>query len=246
MNTQHDTSIVPWDAAMETNIQTIGKKANGYKSMHIRAAQTMNRMHSTVMYTGIILGPMAGLLSGIGATLNPEAPVTFPIISACVAFISGIVVAVSKFGKYDEQAMAHKTAAAKYTSLESNVRRQLDLPRRGRENALRYTQWVGSSFEELFLASPLLDPVIYEDYKSVAEHAGNPVPEPYDHQIAIDPGYATKQAMQMGLREFTVANTDRDEKELIKRTNKFTSIPELNKFNDANMEYEMQRLMGFK
>ena len=46
---------------------------------------------------------------------------TFPIIELVLGFLSGIVVASIKFGRYDEVSNANKTAAARYTSIESNV-----------------------------------------------------------------------------------------------------------------------------
>ena len=49
-----------------------------------------------------------------------------------LGFLSGVIVAILKYGKYDEVSTANKSAAAKYASLEANVRRQLSLYRSDR------------------------------------------------------------------------------------------------------------------
>ena len=100
--------------------------------------------------------------------------------------MSGIVVAITKFGKFEERSSHHKLAASKYTSLESNVRRQLILCRTDRINAGQYLEWIGNSFDELFLASPLVARNIYEKYVELAHKNGISVPDEYEITINID------------------------------------------------------------
>ena len=90
---------ITWNNKIEKNITEIGEKSKGYKIMHIQEARKIGKLYSRLMDAGIALGPLAGLLSGIGAILNPG-PVTFPIMAACVGFFSGIIVAITKRGKF--------------------------------------------------------------------------------------------------------------------------------------------------
>ena len=308
----HDDIKLPdnisWNSKIETNVKEIGEKSKGYKIMHIQSSRKISRKHNLLMYSGILLGPLAGLLSGIGAILKIGA-MEFPIAATCAGFVSGIVVAVSKFGKFEEKISHHKLAASKYTSLESNVRRQLDLGRTDRVNAGKYLEYVGSSFDELFLASPFVARHIYEDYVKIAQKHGLVVPDEYGLTINVDKSYQKNKFNEMknvsaiGVndsppisREETIVSIEEDtiqspefnyrrasitdeiskgkteEKGSLrdyaspdsryrrtslndetfkgnteqKRDGKFTHFPELNKFSDGRMEYEMQRMMGLK
>jgi hypothetical protein len=254
----NENKTVSWSESIEKNVLNIGEKSKGYKIMHIKTAREISWKYDFLMYSGIILGPMSGLLSGIGATLNPDAPTTFPIISACVAFISGIVVAITKYGQFEEKSSHHKLAASKYTSLESNIRRQLSLCRSDRINAGEYLEWIGNSFDELFLASPLVATKIYEDYVKLARENGFTVPDEYGMTININEDYQNTKISEMkdysaiNINKTIIKDSPKNETDVlkgtkkIKRTKSMSHFPELNKFSDGRMEYEMKRMMGIK
>jgi hypothetical protein len=276
-NDIHTPLTVSWNNKIEQNIKEIGEKAKGYKIMHIQESRKISQMYKNLMITGIALGPLAGLLSAIGAVINPSnAPVEMPIAATCVAFISGIVIAITKYGKFEEKSSHHKIAASKYTSIESNVRRQLVLRRDDRINAVQYLEYVGSNFDELFLVSPLVTKRIYEDYVKIAKESGLIVPDEYGLTINVDEHYQRNKLNEMKnvsvininesdeieinieplksitpspvsdkKRRISLDETLKGTKEL-KRTGNFTHFPELNKFSDGRMEYEMQRMMGLK
>jgi hypothetical protein len=251
---------VPWVTGLETNILHIGEKAVGYKIMHVKAAQNARRVFNWLMYTAIIIGPLSGFFSGIGATINPEAPTTFPIVAACTGFASGILVAAVKFGKWEEQIEAHKRAAAHYTSLESNVRRNLAIPRNNRINPVKYIEWVGTSYDDLFKASPLIPATIFEQYTKEAKERGITLPDEYAITVTIDAKYHdTKIDEMMASHAIDVNQKSIDDPHLepppaVKRSgsslmkrspNNCIPTTELNKYDNGNMEYEMKRLMGF-
>lgn len=261
-----------WNEGIEKSVKEIGEKAKGYKIMHIQEAYRISTIYKWLMYSGIILGPLAGLLSGIGATLNRDAPVEFPVAAACAGFISGIVVAVTKFGKFEEKSSHHKLAASKYTSLESNVRRQLILCCTDRVNAAKYLEWIGNSFDELFLASPLVARSVYNEYVQIAKENGITVPDEYQLTINVNEHYQLQKFNEMknaSIIDIIDTHTPSHESELrelkdpehpekkrnngtfkgdkqIKRTQSLTNFPELNQFSDGRMGYEIQRMMGLK
>lgn len=281
---------VSWNHNIEQNVKEIGEKSKGYKIMHIQEARRISQLYRRLMYAGIALGPLSGLLSGIGTILNPSNdPVEFPIASMCVAFLSGIVVAITKYGKFEEKRSHHKIAASKYTGLESNVRRQLVLCRSDRVNAGQYLEYVGSNFDDLFLASPLVTKGIYDNYVTVAKDNGIVIPDEYGLTIHVDEMYQKNKFNEMknvsaiNVNESSSSFTSEEEKvELkiaeprdapktkipspestkrqrltlgeetfkgnkeVKRTGIFTHFPEMNKYSDGRMEYEMQRMTGLK
>lgn len=264
-NIKIDESHISWNGNMEQNVRVIGEKSKGYKIMHIKESRQISLKYDVLMYAGIFLGPMACLLSGIGATLNPDAPTTFPIISACVAFVSGITVAITKYGKFEERSSHHKLAASKYTSLESNIRRQLSLCRTDRIHSVEYLEWVGNSFDDLFLASPLVAKNIYENYIKLAKEHGITIPDEYGITINVDSDYQQKKILELkdasvigvndgveaGKTNSRISRTHSDIETFkgdneIRRTQSMSHYPELNKFSDGRMEYEMQRMIGLK
>ena len=284
--TDNQYDSVSWNHNIEQNVKEIGEKSKGYKIMHIQEARKISQLYRRLMYAGIALGPLSGLLSGIGSILNPLAPVKFPIAAACVAFISGIVVAITKYGKFEEKSSHHKIAASKYTGLESNVRRQLVLCRSDRVNAGQYLEYVGSNFDDLFLASPLVAKGIYDNYVIVAKKNGIAVPDEYGITIRVDEMYQENKLNE--LKNVSAINVNKSSKSVleeekvelkieepgkplksktpspestqrrnigeetfkgnkeIKRTGTLAHFPELNKYSDGRMEYEMQRMMGLK
>jgi len=261
---------VNWTNGMEKCVKEIGEKSKGYKIMHIQQAYLVSNKYKWLMYLGICLGPLAGLLSGIGATLNPDTEVTFPIASACTGFIAGIVVAITKFGKFEEKSSHHKIAASKYTSLESNIRRQLILCKNDRVNAAKYLEWIGNSFDDLFLASPLIARKIYTKYVKVARKYGITIPDEYSNTIDINQTYQIEKLNEMKDGSIIIVNDSKSDndntnhivkidiieaekeeitfkgKTTIKRTETLSNIPELNEFSDGRMGYEMRRMMGLK
>ena len=264
---QDQYNDVSWSADIENNIKEIGDKSKGYKIMHIQQSKKIGVMYRRLMYAGIALGPLAGLMSGIGAIMNPsDDPVQFPVAATCLAFLSGIVVAITKYGKFEEKSSNHKLAASKYTSLESNVRRQLVLDRIHRVNAIQYLDYVGGNFDELFSASPLVESGIYNNYVKVARANRLFIPDEYGLNVPISPIYKKRNVPTSPIYKkrnvstspiykktdkLTDKNSISDEKiKLTMETHKRNSASiiktELNRFSDGRMEYELQRMMSLK
>ena len=63
----NDTHNISWSSIIEKNILEIGEKAKGYKIMHIKTSRQISYKYDLLMYSGIFLGPLSGLLSGIGS-----------------------------------------------------------------------------------------------------------------------------------------------------------------------------------
>ena len=268
---------VHWNEDIEKNVYEIGEKSKGYKIMHIKEAINVSFRYDLLMYSGILLGPIAGLLSAIGSILSPDdSPTTFPIVSACLAFISGIVVAATKYGKFEEKSSQHKMAASKYTSLESNIRRQLILYRENRQNAAHYLEWIGNSFDDLFTGSPLVTDIIYNEYIKIAKENGLVIPDEYvtdikDHYkkekiseikdvslININTELTSSPKNKVVIKEKineikgvslininTALTSSPKNKIVIKENiiNNLSHFPDINKFSDNMMNYELQRMM---
>lgn len=233
------TNNALWNDKIEEAAKNIGETSRAYKIMHIAEAQKASKDYNRLMMFGIILGPASGIISGISAALNPEMNPTFPIIELILGFLSGIVVASIKFGRYDEVSNANKTAAARYTSIESNVRRQLGLNREDRMSPTSYMEWLETKYEELLLSAPLLPPGNYEKYKNTADKEGWIIPERYDHIISLEEGSRKHQIIEE--RNITLNPQETISSQEHRRSVTMGNIPELNKFSDQMLKYEMRR-----
>ena len=255
-----------WNDNIEKTIKDIGENCKSYKIMHLKTAQYFNQKYETYMKLGIVLGPSAGVLSGTTVAFEDHSTLLSLIITI-VGFLSGVVVAILRFGNYEELGSNHKIAAVKYTSLESNVRRQLALYREDRISAKDYLEWVSSSFDELFSAAPLVPRKQYEKFVKQANDIGLKIPEEYESTIHINELYESKKIEEMSNSSYISINIKetREDKEVydnekvenqyeydglkgdkkITRTNTFTNYPDLGKYSDGMMNYELKRMMKF-
>ena len=256
---------VEWNKEIELNIKIIGEKAKGYKIMHIQESRRIGKLYSWLMYIGIILGPLSGILSGI-STFNLSEPDTnistdtnvstdiqqirnispillpdpfiLPIISSCIAFLSGIIIAVSKYGKFEERSAIHKSTAFKYASLESNIRLELSLPRKNRGKPVEYSIWVGKKFDELFSTSPLVSSRIYKNYVKTAIKNNCPFPDEY--KITVNMDEKTEEILNSPNIIVKTDNEDLTKEIDLSKNETLNLFPD-----DGIMEYELQRINRF-
>jgi len=249
-----------WNDKIEKTVHGIGESSKSYKHMHIDYAQRTSKMFSIYTILGILLGPLAGIISTVDASMHPDEDPTFSIVIAILSSLSGVVVAIVKFGNYEELSSAHKNTAAKYTSLESNVRRQLALYRNDRIPAQKYLSWIGKSFDDLFMAAPLLPENIQKKHANIAKTSGLIAPTPYKPTIQIDSKYEHDVVTSLINNNQIEINTSLDKSDMttddketkiilktVRRGESLAQFPELSKYSDGQMSYEMTRMMmGFK
>lgn len=254
-----------WNSKLEDAAQGIGQSAQGYKHMHIWQAQRASKKHHCLMGTGIILGPTASVISSIGLAFGLSNEPTISVLTILLGFMSGILIATVRFGKFDEVSSANKSAAARYTSIESNVRRQLGLYRKDRIEAVSYMDWLETKYEELFMSAPLLPAGSYTKFSAYAKKNGIPIPAHYDHMISINTEkindeqpckkkieivIENKITSEVSEKTDDVSETSSEEskrkvgRKSIKRKNTMGKIPQLNQCSDKMLVYEMKRMMG--
>jgi len=226
-----------WTEKLENIAEKIEKDSKSYKLMHIFQARKYHIIYNALSITSILLGPLAGLLSAIEAVLYPEENHVLPILVSVLSTISGILVAAVKFGNYDVKSQSNKSVAARYTSIENNIRRQLTIDREHRVPVSEYLSWLETKYEELQASAPMIQPVIYNkftrDEKTSVEN--------YPSEIRID----VEKKVQV-LKNNNEKREDDCEKNLtIKRTDTSNYNFELSEFSDKMLNYELKRMMGF-
>ena len=246
----HNTYM--WNDKLEQTAKDIGENCKGYKIMHINEAQKIKKTYNILIFLGIFIGPLSGLLSGINSIIYPDEDVTLPILSAILSISSGCILSIIKFGKYDETSIANKQAAARYTGIENSVRRQLGLYRKDRTPPEEYMKWLETKFEELFISAPILPTDAYSEYSKTANELGIKVPNQYLNTIKINNNYEDKtEQILINIDENNSSENKKpkslsNEKIVVERSKDMAVFPELNQYSDKMLEYEIKRMMRAK
>lgn len=147
--------VTSWNSDIEEYIKRIGQICILYQKMHSKKARKYLSKYNRSMYTSIMLGPLAGMLSAVN--MNVGDLFIIPIIILSISFCNGILISIIKFRKWDEAALAHKTSSAKYGSLATSAQRQLTLSEKNRDNPDSYMKWITNVFNQIFVSSPIID-----------------------------------------------------------------------------------------
>jgi len=254
-------TVSKWNSNIEKNIKDIGESCKGYKWMHIKLARSALYNYNILMYLTIAIGPLGGLFGTITASKQDfeNEYTVLQILAIMCSCVTGFLASIAKYANYNQRSVDHRTAAAKYTSLEGNIRRQLSLFREDRVNAGKYLQWVSVSFDDLFAASPLISNNVYVEWAKFAKDNNLYIPKEYELSIKVDTVPA-KELANIGEIRVNEGESSADLNTLaphippplppqIKstkthRTHHYASYPELNRYTDPQMEYELCRLFG--
>ena len=230
-----------WNDDSEDFIKQITDNIKSYKLMHLQQAQQSYSFYRKLTIGGIIIGPMASILSSINQVLHPDQNPVIPIIEILLGFLSGIIVAIIKFGKYDETMNSNQTVAAKYMSLEANISRQMCLYRENRLPATNYLEWVETKYGDIFNSAPIITKNTYDSFVKNATKNGYTVPNRYDSIITIN-----KESLPEIIIQPPTEPTNNDNKLTTKRTTTMMKLPEINQCSDKMLQYEMKRMFNMK
>jgi len=207
--------IYGWNSKIEKAVKLIEKQCRLYRKMHTEVSIENSEKYSNFMLSAIIITPFSGVVTTIGSILCKDLQhiYIYNVSSTVLSFLSGILVTIIKFNKYDENSYAHKTASSRYISLEENIKRQLILYREDRINANEYLTWLSKSFDELYFSAPDFESKILKKYEKQLEE----MEKEYDD---VEINY-NKQETQRNL--------------------KFQQYQDLNKFDDQTMKLELKK-----
>ena len=241
---EYDNKQSIWNHHIEEVVKDIGESSKAYKTMHNKEARNANDKYNRIMIAGIIAGPLSGIISAIGPSLN-YTPIT--ITQIALGFLSGLFIAILRFGKYDEVSNSNKSAAAKYASLESNVRRQLSLYRKDRFPAVSYLEWTETKYDDLISSAPLLSNHVFEEYSLLAKQNNWKIPGQYSDSIDINNEDYEDYSKIVTIDE-DIESCYKKESNIVRvtRTNTMSTLPEINSCSDHMLKYEMKRFMNMK
>ena len=142
--------------------------ANSYKIMHVQSALHYEWWYNCIMIMGIFMGPLASLMTTVGGAVNSRPANFFDIASSVIAFVSGVVVGILKFGKFDQVATSHKNAAFQYATLEGSIRKYNFVPEDRKSPFYEFTEYISNSLDALLKQAPSIPNSVIKRYVSLA------------------------------------------------------------------------------
>jgi hypothetical protein len=232
-----------WTGKIEQTLQDIGDRCIAYKWMNILSARNNEKKYNILMYCSILLGPITGIISAISAGDNVKYIIALQVLITTFSFVNGVISAITKFSEFGEKAFIYKNIASKYASLENNIKRQLSLSRSERVNPASYSEWITSSFDDIFTSSPLISDDIYTAWTVFAKKHNLTVKE------IVEPVRKRANTEEVCKTEEAEAKKD-DEEEAKENPNKKLEKPKSDTieivvqqdFSDGRMRYELERL----
>lgn len=162
-----EQSNTKWNSKLEKVLKVIEKQCENYKNTHQNISLECEKKYSRLMLSSIILAPLSGIVSTVGAAAADRNIITmfyYTTVSTILSFATGIIISVIKFSKFDKSNNAHTLAASRYISLANNIKRQLLLDYRDRVPAKEYLEWVIKNFDDLYTSSPIVSDDILNKY----------------------------------------------------------------------------------
>jgi hypothetical protein len=192
-----------WNVFIENICQDIGNKSMGYKWMHYNTALGLSSIASKLKLFGTLMGPLVG----ISIFSNTGDILVLKIVTGVISFVIGISTAMLQTNNYDEEASKHKLASGRYSSLISNIRRQLSIPYEKREKGDDYVKWIEKNYNDLVTNSPDIDDLIVTKYIKLATQKNIPIPDSFEIAGIINQNINT-DSVGMTLRRLSDVSID--------------------------------------
>lgn len=210
--------IIIWNDEIENILNTIRISTEKYERLLLENSEREGKIYNVLMYLLIILGPISGILTSSFLSSNSSDSENnqtkyIGFFSSIISFSTGIISAITKFSRFDQKSVLYKSLSTRFMSLKNNIERQMILNRNDRCNPDEYLEYISKSYDDLCSISPLT-PL-------------SPTPE-------------TSQ-VSTALSQITVPNEKHDIEKGKDNSPISASLPDINKFSDPSMNYEMHR-----
>ena len=145
-----------WNQRVEQVVKDIEDQSKLYKLVHMEKSISLMNLYNRCMMVAMFISPLATTLSGLSIMIFPDDTYIFTITSAILTLLSGFIISYVKYNKIEELQNQHSMAAARYTTLEKNIHRQLQLYQSDRISSQQYLEWLTMTFDELLISSPFI------------------------------------------------------------------------------------------
>jgi hypothetical protein len=145
-----------WNENTEAVVKNIRDICKTNRIMHISAANESKRMYNILTLSGMVIGPIAGVLAGTREIVCDASHVGNSAV-IILSLVSSLIMSVVKFGNLDEMVHLNKEASSSYHMIQNNADLQLLREVDRRTDATEYIEWLQAKFEDTFEKSPLLN-----------------------------------------------------------------------------------------
>lgn len=143
--------VKSWSETVERTIREMCDNCEKNRARNAAEAVRLITYYNILVYTVIAINPIASIIYN---TLG-EAESAVVLINLSL-FLVSVLSGWIKYAKFEERAFVHNSFAARFSSLKSNIERQLSLASEERVQAGEYFEWVSESYDELNSSAPLL------------------------------------------------------------------------------------------
>lgn len=150
--------VSEWTPDIEEYVQSVARDAAYNKQVHLSLADQARKKYHYLMVCGMVVGPSSGLCSGVMNIFEDASrrERLFSITAVVLGILSGVAAAVTKFGKYNELADAHKQAAGYYLTLETSAVHQMNMVPSQRADVYDYLEWLQTNYADILVEAPLI------------------------------------------------------------------------------------------
>jgi len=142
-----------WSIEIEAVVKDMATTCSKYRILHNDITIKSSNHHNRLTMCGIVISPLAGLLSMITTSEYSD---IFHNMSISLSMITGILMSIIRFGKYEDVIATNKQLAVSYASIELDIKQQFSLDRSERVPGKLYIEIITDKLHELFVRSPLI------------------------------------------------------------------------------------------
>jgi len=157
--------VVSWTKKLEEHFAATGERAHCLSWGHKRAEELYSTRRTYIDLPVIILSSVTGFCSvGQGIIFEGQDKLSSILLGVISLFVGVLNTTGSYFG-WAKRTEAHRISAIHYARLYRSVKIELSLPREERMTPTEFLKYCKDQYERLAEISPILPPVIVDDFK---------------------------------------------------------------------------------
>ena len=172
-----------WNTQMAVYVKRMGQRAGGYKWMHSQASRWFTKRFQWLGVSCIILNAIATAGNIPYVAVCQSNLDWIKIIAIILGLLVTIAMAFQQFKDYGARRSQHSTSEANYAALYDHIKQQLHKNSRDRQDANDYVEWISKELNDLKASSPLIPPLLLQQYRAMIDGANIADPEGVDEII---------------------------------------------------------------
>lgn len=164
-----ETKHINWTEMLEEYFASTGEKAHCLAWCHKKAEALYSNRRTWIDMPVIVISGVTGFLSAGSTTMFSDPRTSSVALGVASLFVSILNTAGSYFG-WSKRSEGHRISAIHYSRLYRFVSVELSLPREERMEPHNFLKYVKDQYDRLQEISPLIPPVIIDEFKKKFEH----------------------------------------------------------------------------